>query len=45
MISLDTVEVTVVDEADHIADLGFLPGVTRILAAGRAAAAVLRDPR
>ncbi len=33
IISLDTVEVTVVDEADHMADLGFLPGVTRILAA------------
>ena len=30
---LDAVEVTVVDEADHMADLGFLPGVTRILAA------------
>jgi superfamily II DNA/RNA helicase len=33
VISLDAVEVTVVDEADHMADLGFLPGVTRILAA------------
>ena len=33
IISLDAVEVTVVDEADHMADLGFLPGVTRILAA------------
>jgi superfamily II DNA/RNA helicase len=33
VISLDTIEVTVVDEADHMADLGFLPGVTRILAA------------
>lgn len=33
VISLDSVEVTVVDEADHMADLGFLPGVTRILAA------------
>jgi superfamily II DNA/RNA helicase len=32
-ISLDAVEVTVIDEADHMADLGFLPGVTRILAA------------
>ena len=30
---LDRVEVTVLDEADHMADLGFLPGVTRILAA------------
>ena len=28
---LDAVEITVIDEADHMADLGFLPGVTRIL--------------
>src|SRR5271168_2845677 len=33
LISLDAVEITVIDEADHMADLGFLPGVTRILAA------------
>lgn len=33
VISLDTIEVTVLDEADHMADLGFLPAVTRILAA------------
>jgi superfamily II DNA/RNA helicase len=33
MISLDDVEITVIDEADHMADLGFLPVVTRILAA------------
>jgi superfamily II DNA/RNA helicase len=33
MISLDSIEITVIDEADHMADLGFLPGVTRILAA------------
>ena len=33
MISLDAVQITVIDEADHMADLGFLPGVTRILAA------------
>ena len=33
LISLDSVEITVIDEADHMADLGFLPGVTRILAA------------
>ncbi len=33
LISLDSVESTVLDEADHMADLGFLPGVTRILAA------------
>jgi len=31
--SLDAVEIAVLDEADHMADLGFLPGVTRILAA------------
>ncbi len=30
--SLDDVEVTVLDEADHMADLGFLPSVRRILA-------------
>ncbi|WP_350349112.1 DEAD/DEAH box helicase [Agromyces sp. G08B096] len=28
---LDAVEITVLDEADHMADLGFLPVVTRIL--------------
>ncbi|MCK0177555.1 MULTISPECIES: DEAD/DEAH box helicase [Mycobacteriaceae] len=33
LISLDAVEITVLDEADHMADLGFLPGVTRILSA------------
>ncbi|OBA62687.1 DEAD/DEAH box helicase [Mycobacterium sp. 1100029.7] len=33
LVSLDAVEITVIDEADHMADLGFLPGVTRILAA------------
>jgi superfamily II DNA/RNA helicase len=33
LVSLDSVEITVIDEADHMADLGFLPGVTRILAA------------
>ena len=30
-VTLDAVEITVIDEADHMADLGFLPGVTRIL--------------
>ncbi len=30
-LTLDDVEITVLDEADHMADLGFLPGVTRIL--------------
>ncbi|WP_082101338.1 DEAD/DEAH box helicase [Demequina rhizosphaerae] len=30
-VSLDSVEITVLDEADHMADLGFLPGVTRIM--------------
>jgi superfamily II DNA/RNA helicase len=29
--SLDQVSITVLDEADHMADLGFLPSVTRIL--------------
>ena len=33
LIDLSVVEITVLDEADHMADLGFLPGVTRILAA------------
>lgn len=33
LLTLDAVEITVIDEADHMADLGFLPGVTRILAA------------
>ena len=28
---LDGIEVTVLDEADHMADLGFLPGVKRLL--------------
>ncbi|RLK52387.1 DEAD/DEAH box helicase [Microbacterium telephonicum] len=30
-VRLDAVEITVIDEADHMADLGFLPVVTRIL--------------
>jgi superfamily II DNA/RNA helicase len=30
--SLDDIEVTVLDEADHMADLGFLPAVRRLLA-------------
>lgn len=33
LVFLDAVEVAVLDEADHMADLGFLPGVTRILTA------------
>ncbi len=32
-VHLEAVEVTVLDEADHMADLGFLPIVTRILSA------------
>lgn len=32
-VHLDKVAITVLDEADHMADLGFLPGVTRILKA------------
>ncbi len=31
VVRLDEVAITVLDEADHMADLGFLPGVTRIL--------------
>ncbi|MEY9952540.1 DEAD/DEAH box helicase [Leifsonia sp. EB34] len=31
IVHLDQVQVTVLDEADHMADLGFLPTVTRIL--------------
>ncbi|GAA2915220.1 superfamily II DNA/RNA helicase [Microbacterium keratanolyticum] len=31
VVRLDAVKVSVLDEADHMADLGFLPGVTRIL--------------
>jgi superfamily II DNA/RNA helicase len=30
-LTLDAVEITVLDEADHMADLGFLPGVRRIM--------------
>jgi superfamily II DNA/RNA helicase len=33
LVHLDSVAITVLDEADHMADLGFLPGVTRILTA------------
>ncbi|TDN91428.1 DEAD/DEAH box helicase [Microbacterium sp. BK668] len=33
LVDLSAVEITVLDEADHMADLGFLPGVTRILTA------------
>ncbi|WP_245162127.1 DEAD/DEAH box helicase [Brevibacterium marinum] len=32
LVSLEDIEVTVLDEADHMSDMGFLPGVTRILA-------------
>jgi len=31
LVHLDAIEVTVLDEADHMADLGFLPGVKRLL--------------
>lgn len=31
LLKLDAIEITVLDEADHMADLGFLPVVTRIL--------------
>ena len=30
-LTLDDVQITVLDEADHMADLGFLPGVKRIM--------------
>src|SRR6187455_544511 len=33
VVKLNDVVVTVLDEADHMADLGFLPGVTRIMTA------------
>lgn len=33
VLTLDDVEITVLDEADHMADLGFLPGVRRIMSA------------
>ena len=45
---LGAIEVTVLDEADHMADLGFLPAVRRLLGADparRPAAAVLGHPR
>jgi superfamily II DNA/RNA helicase len=32
-VHLDRIEVTVLDEADHMADMGFLPGVTKIMQA------------
>ncbi|WP_375387641.1 DEAD/DEAH box helicase [uncultured Amnibacterium sp.] len=32
-LTLGQIEITVLDEADHMADMGFLPGVTRLLAA------------
>ncbi|QAY69813.1 DEAD/DEAH box helicase [Xylanimonas protaetiae] len=31
VLTLDGIEITVLDEADHMADLGFLPGVKRLL--------------
>ena len=33
LLHLDAIEITVLDEADHMADLGFLPVVTKILSA------------
>lgn len=33
LLFLDAIEITILDEADHMADLGFLPAVTRILKA------------
>ncbi len=31
LLTLDGIEITVLDEADHMADLGFLPGVKRLM--------------
>jgi superfamily II DNA/RNA helicase len=31
LVHLDAVEISILDEADHMADLGFLPGVRRLL--------------
>ena len=45
---LDAIEVTVLDEADQMADMGFLPEVTELLAKtprGRPAAALLGHAR
>ncbi len=45
---LDGVEITILDEADHMADLGFLPGVRRIMEKTppqRPAPALLGDAR
>lgn len=33
VLTLDDIEITVLDEADHMADLGFLPGVRRLMSA------------
>ncbi|GEN78519.1 DEAD/DEAH box helicase [Actinotalea fermentans] len=33
VLTLDGIEITVLDEADHMADLGFLPGVKRLMGA------------
>ncbi|MCV2393671.1 DEAD/DEAH box helicase [Actinotalea sp. M2MS4P-6] len=33
VLTLDAIEITVLDEADHMADLGFLPGVRRLMSA------------
>jgi superfamily II DNA/RNA helicase len=30
-LTLDAIEITILDEADHMADMGFLPGVRRIM--------------
>ena len=47
-VELGGVQIAVLDEADHMADMGFMPEVTAILdemPAGRPAAALLGDPR
>ena len=49
VLSLDGVEITVLDEADHMADLGFLPGVKRIMdktpARGQRMVELLKQPQ
>lgn len=44
-VSLDAIEVTVLDEADHMADLGFLPVVRKLLDKTRATASGCSSPQ
>ena len=43
--TLSDIQVTVLDEADHMADLGFMPAVTRILDETPPAASGCSSPR